>query len=96
MQSTRVSFSEQLPACYKLTKLPDVHDVVLVLQNGSLVVVHIEIIGRTEDGHDARETSRPSLPVHAVSSVLGFVGTNDREQVVLLKEGACGGIREKV
>jgi hypothetical protein len=80
----------------KLTELPDVHDIVLVLQNSSLVVVHIQVVRCAEDGHHTREASRPSLPVHAVSSILGFVRANDREQVVLFEEGASGRIREKV
>ena len=73
-------------------ELPDVHDVVLVLEYGSLVVVDIEVVRRAEDSHDTGETSSPCFPVHSVSSILCFVRTNDREQVVLFKEGACGGI----
>jgi len=77
-------------------ELPDVHDVVLVLEDGRLVVVYVEVVRRTEDGHDTRETSGPCFPIHSVSSILGLVRTNDREQVVLFEEGACGGVREEV
>lgn len=77
-------------------ELSDVHDVILVLENGSLVVVHVEVVGRTEDCHDAGETSCPRFPVHSVSSILCFVRTDDREQVVLLEECACGRVREEV
>ena len=48
-------------------ELPDVHDVVLILEHGSLVVVDIEIVGGTEDGHDGGESSRLCLAVHSVS-----------------------------
>ena len=77
-------------------ELPDVHDVVLVLENGSLIVVHVEVVRRTEDGHDTGETSGSCFPIHSVSSILRFVRTNDRKQVVLFEEGARGGVREEV
>src|SRR5690349_10217547 len=80
----------------KLTELSDVHDVVLILQNSSLVVVHIQVIGRAEDGHHAREASGPSLSVHAVPSVLSFVCANDGQEIIFLEESACGGVREEV
>ena len=77
-------------------ELPDVHHVVLVLQNGGFVVVHVEIIGCTEDGHDTWEACRPSLSVHPVASVLSLMSANDGQQVVLLQEGACGRVRKEV
>jgi hypothetical protein len=58
-------------------ELSDVHDVVLVLQNRSLVVVYVKVVWRAEDGHDTGETSCPCFPVHSVSSILRFVRTND-------------------
>jgi hypothetical protein len=61
------------------TELSDVHHVVLVLQYGCLVVVHIKVVWCAEDGHHARKTSRPSLPVHAISGILRFVRANNRE-----------------
>jgi hypothetical protein len=95
VQSRTVSLGERSMAC-KLTKLPDVHNIVLVLQNGCLVVVHIQVVRSAEDSHDTWKTSRPSLPVHAVSGILSLVRANNREQVVLFEERASGGIREKV
>lgn len=95
MQSTKVSLYI-CASLSKLTELSNVHDIVLVLQNRSLVVIHVEVIRCAEDGHHTRETSRPRLPVHSVTGILGFVGTNDGEQVVLFEEGAGGGIREEV
>jgi hypothetical protein len=95
VQSMAVSRVQQ-QQFLKPTELPDVHDVVLVLQDSSLVVVHVQVVWRAEDGHDTWETCRPSLSVHAVSGILGFVRPNDGEQIVLFKECACGGVREKV
>ena len=60
-----------------LTKLTNVHDVVLVFQNGSLVVVDIQVVWSTEDCHDTREAGGPGLAVHAVSGVLSFVCANN-------------------
>ena len=60
-----------------LTKLTNVHDVVLVLENSSLVVVDVQVVGCAENGHDTRESSSPGLAVHAVSSVLSFVCANN-------------------
>ncbi len=78
------------------TKLPNVHHVVLVLQHGRLVVVDIQVIGRAEDGHDARKPRCSRLAIHPISRVLGFMRTDDGEQVVLLEEGACGRVGEEV
>jgi hypothetical protein len=80
----------------KLTELSNVHDIVLVLQNSSLVVIYVKVVGCTENGHDTRETGRPGLPVHAISGVLSFVSTNDGKEVVLLEESACRRVREEV
>jgi hypothetical protein len=79
-----------------LTELTNVHDVILVLENGGLVVVDIEVIWCGEDGHDTGETRCPRLTVHAVSSILGFVGAYYREKVILLEECACGRVGEEV
>lgn len=80
----------------RAVELPDVHNVVLILKHRSLVVVYVEVVGRTEDGHDTGETGGPCFPIHSVTSILSLVRTNDREQVVLFEEGARGGVREEV
>ena len=77
-------------------ELSDVHDIVLVFENRSLVVVHVEVVWRTEDCHDTRETSCPCFPVHSISSILGLVRADDRQKVVLLEESARGGVRKEV
>ena len=77
-------------------ELTNVHNVVLVLQNRSLVVVNVQIIWSREDGHHAWETGCPGLTVHPIASVLSFVCTNDGKQIVFLQEGAGRRIREEV
>lgn len=73
-------------------ELSNVHDVVLVLQYCSLVVVHIQVIGCTEDGHDTGEAGCSRLAVHAVSSILSLMGTNDGKKAVPFEESASRGI----
>ena len=48
-------------------ELPDVEYIALVLENGSLVVVYVQVVRSGEEGHHGRETGGPSLPVHAIS-----------------------------
>lgn len=91
MQSVLVS-GFRVDHCVLPTELSDVHNVVLVLQDSSLVVVHIEVVWCTEDGHDTRETRRPGLPVHSVPGILGFVRTDDRQKVILFEEGTGSGV----
>lgn len=76
--------------------MANVHNVVLVLQDCSLVVVDIQVVGGTEDGHDTGEASGSRLAVHAVTGVLSFMGTNDGQQIVLLQESACCRVRKEV
>lgn len=77
-------------------ELSDIHNVVLVFKNGSLVAVYIEVVGCAEDSHHTWEAGRPSLPVHPVSGILGFMGADDGKKVVLFKEAACSGVGEKI
>ena len=81
---------------FELTELSNVHDIIFVLQNSSLVVVHVQVVWRAEDCHDTGKASRPCLPVHSVPSILGFVCANDGQQIVLFEESAGGRIREEV
>lgn len=73
-------------------ELSNVHYVVLILEHRSLIVIHVEIIGRAENGHDAREACGPGLAIHAIASVLSFVGSDDGKQIVLFQEIARGGV----
>ena len=73
----------------RAVELSNVHHVVLVLQDRRLVVVDVEVVGRREDGDERREPRSLALAVHPVPGVLGFVGADNRQQVVLLKEIAA-------
>lgn len=53
----------------RAVELADVHHVVLVLENGRLVVVNVEVVGRREDGDQRREARVLRLLVHAVSKL---------------------------
>lgn len=87
--------ADTVVACIR-TELTNVHDIVLVLENSRLVVIHIEVVGCTKNGHDTREASRPGLPVHAVAGVLRFVGTDDGKKIVLFEESTSRRIREEI
>ena len=58
-------------------ELPNVHDIVLVLQDGGFIIVYVEVIGCAEDGHDTWEACCPSLSVHPVARVLSFMCADD-------------------
>ena len=77
-------------------ELSDVHDIVLVLQDRSLIVVHVEVVRGGEDGHHTRKACRPCLAVHSIASILSFMGPDDGEKVVLFEEVAGGRIRKEV
>ena len=47
-------------------KLPDIHHIVLILQHGSLVPVHIQIVGSREYCNESREPSGLTLTIHLV------------------------------
>lgn len=80
----------------KLTKLSNVHDIILILQHRRFIIIHIQIVGRRKDGHDTGESSGFGLSVHSVTGILRLMGTNDREQVVFFEERTGCGVRKKV
>lgn len=47
-------------------ELPDVHNIGLIFEYCSFVVVNVQIIGCAENRHNRREPCGPSLPVHAI------------------------------
>jgi len=61
-------------------ELSNVKDVTLVLEDGCLVVVTIEVVRAGEESHDRWETCRPRLPVHPIAKITRRV--NIREKVV--------------
>ena len=56
-------------------ELTNIHNVILVLENGSFVVINVEIIGSGKDCHDRRESSRFCFTVHSVSVVVHIMST---------------------
>ena len=77
-------------------ELSNVHHVVLILEDRSLVVVHIKIVGRTKYRHDAREASRSGLAIHSIPSILCFMCPNDGEDVVLFEKIASRWVGEEI
>jgi hypothetical protein len=49
-------------------KLSDIHDIILVLQNCSFVVVDVQVIRSRENSHNSRKLRRSSLTIHAITS----------------------------
>ena len=58
-------------------ELPNIHDVVLVLQYGCFVVIDVEVVRCAEDGHDAREACGSRFAVHSIAGILSFVCSDD-------------------
>ena len=50
-------------------ELSNVHNVVLVLEDGGFVVVDVEVVGRGEDRHNRWESCSLCLSVHTISIV---------------------------
>jgi hypothetical protein len=80
----------------RLTKLSDIHDIVLILQDCSLVIVNVEIVGCAKDGHNTGEAGCARLAIHPVAGILSFMRSNDGEQVVFLEERTSGWVRKEV
>ncbi len=68
-------------------KLTNVHRVGVVTQNGSLVLVRVEIVGSRKECNHAGEIGRFACLVQAISCILNFVGANERQEVVSFQKG---------
>lgn len=77
-------------------ELPDVHDVVFVLEHGCFVVVDVEIVGCRENGHNRREARGLCFAVHAVSGILRFMSSNDGQKLIALEKLARSIVGEEV
>ena len=77
-------------------ELPDVHDIIFVLEDCSLVVIHVEIVWCGENRHDRREACCSCLLVHSIPGILSLVCSDYRKKVVSFEELACGGVGEEV
>lgn len=53
---------------WRAIELPDVHHIALILQDGRLVVVDIQIVWSTEDSHYRWEARRLRLPIHPITT----------------------------
>jgi hypothetical protein len=73
-------------------ELPDLHNIFLILQYDRFIVVDAKVVRSTEYRHNTREAGRSSLPKHTIASILGFVGANDGQKVVLFEKDASGRI----
>jgi hypothetical protein len=51
----------------RAVKLSDIHDIALVFQDGSFIIVDIQVIGGGEDGHDGGEPCRLRLAIHSIA-----------------------------
>ena len=51
-------------------ELPNVKYVTLILEDGCLVVVTIEVVRAREEGHDGWEACRPRLSVHPIAKMV--------------------------
>jgi len=52
-------------------ELPNVHHIALILQDGRLIVVDIQIVWGTEDSHYGWEAGRLRLPIHPIPTKEG-------------------------
>lgn len=50
-------------------ELPNVHDIIFVLEDSRLVIIHIQIIGSRENRHNSWKLCRASFPIHAISAL---------------------------
>lgn len=51
----------------RAVELPDIHDVALILQYRSLIVVDVQIVRCGEDRHDRREPCCLRFPIHSIA-----------------------------
>ena len=68
MSTTKIEYHKvrKPVGVWRAVELSDVHDIVLILKDGGLVIVNIEIIGSRKDGDERGETSVVRLLVHSI------------------------------
>lgn len=69
-----------------VVELLDVQSVAFKFDDCAFVVVDVAVVGCGEDGDDHGELLGPIPLVHLVPIELGFVRTNDRQQLILVQE----------
>ena len=77
-------------------ELSNVHDIILIFEHRSFVVVDIQVVGSAEYCHDTGEARCSGLPIHAIPSILCFMGADDRKKIVLFEECTRSWVREEV
>lgn len=78
------------------TELANVHHVILILQHRCFVIIDVQIVRSTEDGHDARKSSCPRLSIHSIAGILRLMSSNYGEKIILLKKGTGSGVGEEI
>lgn len=81
---------------WRTVELANIHNVVLVFEHGCFIVVHVEVIGRTEYGDERGEACCLAFAVHPVTGILGLMGADDRQQVVMRKEITACRVRVEI
>jgi hypothetical protein len=61
-------------------ELPDIKDITLVLEDGRLVVVTIEVVRARKEGHDGWEACRPRFSVHPVAKITAVVNSCEEDR----------------
>lgn len=92
MWSHQQSYKRTILRIYATVKLISIATALVVSRRRKtdfyLVVVHVEIVGRAEDGDKRWEARRLRFSVHTISSVLSLVRPYDAEQIVVLQKVA--------
>jgi hypothetical protein len=60
-------------------ELADIKDITLVLEDGRLVVVTIEVVRAREEGHDGWEPRRPRLSVHPIAKITARINMCEKD-----------------
>ena len=81
---------------WSTVELPNIHDIVFVLEDSGFVIVNVKVVWSGEDSHDAGEASCSSLAVHSISGVLGFMRSDDGKEIVFLQKIAGSRIGKEV
>jgi hypothetical protein len=62
----------------------------------TFVVVDVQIIRRRKDGNNRRKSSRPSLAVHSIPSVLRLMRPDHAQQIIPFQKRASSIVREEI
>ena len=74
----------------KRKEVPDCDVLVLILDHRTAIVVHVQIVRRTEYRDHRWKLLPCRFAMHRVSSVLGLVPTENSQELIALQKLACG------